>query len=52
MGFAKERSLGSTMAGNFGEEVALIKPACSLQIIYDHGNQSKGTASEFSSILW
>lgn len=44
MGSVEECSPGSTMACYFGEETALIKPACGVQVVYDHGDQSKGTA--------
>ena len=32
------------MACYSGEEIALIKPACGVQIVYDHGDKPKGTA--------
>ena len=44
MGVVEECSPGSTMACYSGEEIALIKPACGVQVVYDHGDQSKGTA--------
>lgn len=44
MGFVEECSPGSTMACYSGEEIALIKPACGVQVVYDHGDQPKGTA--------
>lgn len=43
MGFTEERALGASVAGDSGKETAHIKPSCSLQIVHDHGNQSKGS---------
>ena len=42
MGFAEECPPGASVAGNSGKEVAHLEPTCCLQIVYDHGNQSKG----------
>ena len=43
VGLTEECSSGSSVVGNFGEKAAFIKPTCQLQVVHDHGNQSKGT---------
>ena len=48
MGFAKECPPGASVAGNSGKEIAHLEPTRCLQVIYDHGNQSKGILL----ILW
>ena len=42
MGFAEECPPGTSVAGNSGKEIAHLEPTRCLQVIYDHGNQSKG----------
>ena len=48
MGFAEECPPGASVAGNSGKEIAHLEPTRCLQVVYDHGNQSKGILS----ILW
>ena len=42
MGFAEECPPGASVVGNFGKEIAHLEPTRRLQVVYDHGNQSKG----------
>lgn len=52
MGSAEERSSGSSMVSNSGEETTLLEPTRQLQAVHDHGNQSKGiVASKELSLI-
>jgi hypothetical protein len=42
VGFVEERSLGSSMVGDFGKETSHTQPACKFQALPDHGNQPEG----------
>lgn len=45
MGSPKERSSGSTVAGNIGEEASLSEPTRQLQAVYDYGDKSQGMSA-------
>ena len=49
VGFVEECSLGSTVVGNLGKEIAHPKPSRSFQAVYDDGNQSKGTIQSYDT---